>query len=155
MESRLERPVLVCLVDDDTRRHAGRPKSRPRRAAQAMPRQGGVRLGVRMRVPGQSRDDAGPIADRGGRRGSPRMPGFVARNRHRPTARQDLHSVRKTVQRQALRRPRQDAKQMRVPEAAGRVRQDCRVAEELRSGIHRRRRNRLCRSGVRGPEDIA
>ena len=46
VESRVERPILVRLVDDDTRRHAGRPKSRFRRTAQAMPRQGGVRPGV-------------------------------------------------------------------------------------------------------------
>lgn len=46
VESRPERPVMVRLVDDDTRRHAGRPESRPGRAAQALPRQGGVRPGV-------------------------------------------------------------------------------------------------------------
>ena len=108
-----------------------------------------------MRLPGQPRDDAGPIAHRGGRRGSTRMPGFVARNRHRPSARQDVDSVRKTVQRQALRRLRQDAAEMRVPEAAGRVRQDCRVAEGIRGRIHRRGRNRFRRSGVRWLEDIA
>lgn len=79
----------------------------------------------------------------------------MARNRHRPSARQDLDSFGQTVQRQTLRRLCQDAEQMRVPEAAGRVRQDRRAAEELRSGIHRRRRNRLCCSGVRRPEDIA
>ena len=108
-----------------------------------------------MRLPGQPRDDAGPIADRGGRRGSSRMPGLVARNRHRPPARQDLHSVRQTVRGKTVRRLRQDAKQMRVPEAAGRVRQDCRVAEGIRRRIHRRGRNRLGRSRVRGLEDIA
>ena len=79
----------------------------------------------------------------------------MARNRHRPLARQDVDSVRQTVRGQALRRLRQDVKQMRVPEAAGRVRQDCRVAEGVRSGIHRRRRHRLGRSGVCRSEDIA
>lgn len=108
-----------------------------------------------MRLPGQPRDDAGPVADRGGRRGSSRMPGFVARNRHRPSARQDLHSVCQTVQRQALRRLRQDAAEVRVLEAAGRVRQDRRAAEGIRRGIHRRGRNRIGGGGVRRPEDIA
>ena len=120
-----------------------------------MPGQRSFRLGIRMRLPGQPRDDAGPIADRGGRRHSPRMPGLMARNRHRPSARQDVDSVSQTVQRQTLRRLRQDAKQMRVPEAARRVRQDCRVAEGIRGRIHRRGRNRLSRSGVRRLEDIA
>ena len=46
VEGRLERPVLVRLVDDDTRRHAGRPESRPGRTAQAMPGQRSVRPGV-------------------------------------------------------------------------------------------------------------
>ena len=108
-----------------------------------------------MRLPGQSRDDAGPIADRGGRRGSKRMPGLVARNRHRPSARQDIHSFGKAVRGQAVRRLRQDAAEMRVPEAAGRVRQDCRAAEGIRGRIHRRWRNRFRRSGVRRLEDIA
>ena len=52
VESRVERPILVRLVDDNTRRHAGRPKSRPGRIAQALPGQGGVRPGIRMRLPG-------------------------------------------------------------------------------------------------------
>ena len=108
-----------------------------------------------MRLPGQPRDDAGPIADRGGRRGSPGMPGLVARNRHRPLARQNIDSLGQTVRGKTVRRLRQDAKQMRVLEAAGRVRQDCRVAEGIRRGIHRRGRNRFRRSRVRKPEDIA
>ena len=83
------------------------------------------------------------------------MLGLVARNRHRPSARQDLHSVRKTVQRQAVRRLRQDAAEVRVLEAAGRVRQNRRVAEGIRRGIHRRGRNRIGGGRVRKPEDIA
>ena len=120
-----------------------------------MPGQGSFRPGIRMRLPGQPRNDAGPPADRGGRRHSPRMLGLMARNRYRPSAREDVDSVGQTVRGQTVRRLRQDAKQMRVPEAAGRVRQDCRVAEGIRGRIHRRRRNRLCRGGVRKPEDIA
>ena len=120
-----------------------------------MPGQGGIRPGIRMRLPGQPRDDAGPIADRGGRRGSKRMSGLVARNRHRPSARQDLHSLGKAVRGKTVRRLRQDAAEVRVPEAAGRVRQDCRVAEGIRSGIHRRGRNRLGGGRVRKLEDIA
>ena len=79
----------------------------------------------------------------------------MARNRHWPLARQDVDSVRQTVRGQALRRLRKDAKQMRVPEAAGRVREDCRVAEGIRSRIHRRGRHRLSCSRVCRLEDIA
>ena len=108
-----------------------------------------------MRLPGQPRDDAGPVADRGGRRGSKRMPGLVARNRHRPSARQDIDSVRQTVRGKTVRRLRQDAAEVRILEAAGRVRQDCHVAEGIRGRIHRRGRNRIGGGRVRKPEDIA
>ena len=108
-----------------------------------------------MRLLGQPRDDAGPIADRGGRRGSPGMPGLVARNRHRPSARQDIDSFGKAVRGKTVCRLRQDAAEVRIPEAAGRVRQDCRVAEGIRRGIHRRGRNRIGGGRVRKPEDIA
>ena len=79
----------------------------------------------------------------------------MAWHRHRPLARQDVDSVGQTVRGQALRRQRQDAAEVRVSEAARRVRQDCRVAEELCRRIHRRGRNRLSRGGVRRLEDIA
>ena len=120
-----------------------------------MPGQGGVRLGVRMRIPGQSRDDAGPIAYRRDRHHTSERQRNLARNRHRPSARQDVDSVGQTVRGQTVRRLRQDAKQMRIPEAAGRVREDRIDSEELRSRIHRRGRNRLGRGGVRRLEDIA
>ena len=79
----------------------------------------------------------------------------MAWHRHRPPARQDVDSVGQTVRGQALRRQCQDAAEVRVSEAARRVREDCRVAEELRSRLYRRGRNRLGRGGVRGAEDIA
>ena len=62
MEGRLERPVMVCPVNDYTRRHAGRSEGRPRSLAQTMPGQRGVRPGIRMRLPGQLREHARPIA---------------------------------------------------------------------------------------------